>query len=128
MSTLLQKYSDQQIQSYSIMIANSLIGSEINSLYDELLRVNVDLTQFVPQKGIKTNLSQLKLFLQKIKEYLKGDAIQMRERLNQPLGPYPMEILKYLHYYEDEECESLTDTYSHGPILLTEQFMQMERQ
>ncbi|CAD8121249.1 unnamed protein product [Paramecium sonneborni] len=135
-STLINKepeYSDTQIQSYSILIANSIIGNEIQDMYEELKTVNKDITtliKFQQYKGIKTNIQQVKTYLSRLEQFLlQSDKKEgLIQRINTPLGLTPKEILKFIHYYDDEDeyQSSEHDDYSNQAILSTEQYAQLE--
>ncbi|CAK81208.1 unnamed protein product (macronuclear) [Paramecium tetraurelia] len=137
-STLIHKepeYNDSQIQSYSILIANSIIGNEIQDMYEELKLYNKDITtliKFQQSKGIKTNIQQVKVYLAKLESFLlqSDRKVALIQRINTPLGPTPKEILKFFHYYDEEDDyqSSEHDDQSNQPILQTEQYAQLENQ
>lgn len=53
----------------------------------------------------------------------------MITRVNIPLGPTPKELLRYMHYQDEDEIKSEdSQDYQHQAILLTEHFTSLEKQ
>lgn len=50
-------------------------------------------------KGIKTNLTQVKSYMQRLVDYIKSNySHELVKQVNVPLGPTSKEMLKYLHF------------------------------
>ncbi|KAM3130284.1 hypothetical protein pb186bvf_017580 [Paramecium bursaria] len=134
-STLVQKQpslNDQQAQSYSILILNSIIGQEIQDMYEELNDKGIDIAHLYlqsikPQKGIKTGLQYVKNYLDVLKEFaLQEDQLNIIRKINIPIGPSPKEMLKLLRYYEQED-QSIDDQFIFQAILSQEIYANLER-
>ncbi|CAD8190775.1 unnamed protein product [Paramecium octaurelia] len=134
-NTLVQneaEYDDSQIQSYCILIANSIIGNEIQDMYEELMVFNKNITASIklPEfKGIKSNIQQVKTYLTRLEQFLLSSEQKatLIQKINTPFGPNPKEILKFFHYYDDEDdYQSSEQDYSNQAILSTQLYAEFE--